>query len=70
MQSSGSYLFKNPELTVKNLSLTLPPQAGEVKVVTPCGHIAMKTLAVFECLYWDHVDAFATRWLGVSILIS
>jgi len=47
MQSSGSNLFKNPELTDKNLSLTLPPQAGEVKVVTPCGHIAMKTLTVF-----------------------
>ena len=33
--SPGSSLLRNPEFTVKSLSLTLPPQVCEIKVVTP-----------------------------------
>ena len=40
---------------------TLPPQAHETKVVTPCAHIEMNTLAVLACLYCDHVADLATK---------
>jgi len=56
--SPGRSLSGNPEFTVKNLSLTLPPQVYEIKVVTPWRHIAIKSLAVFACLYFNHVAAY------------
>ena len=59
--SPGCNLFKNPDCSVKCLSLSLPPQAGEINEVTPCGLIAMNTFTVFEYLYCDHVAAFATK---------
>ena len=33
----------------------------ETKEVIPCGHIAINTLAVFECLYCDHIADLATK---------
>jgi len=60
----GRSLSRNPD---KNLSLTLLPQVCEI---TPWGHVAIKTLAVFVCLYYDHVAAFVTIWDCVSTFIS
>ena len=57
----GNNFERKPQLTVKCLSLILPPQAHETKVVTPCGHIEMNTLAVLACLYCDHVADLATK---------
>ena len=48
------------------LPVTLPSQAEEKKLVTPCGLVAMNMLALSECLYCDLVADLATRFGGVS----
>ena len=68
--SPGNNFCKKQLHTVIYLSLTLPPQAGDMKLVVPYEVVVMETFTVFECLYCDHVVALVTRCDGFSNLIS
>ena len=44
--SPGQRYSRNPELAAINLSLHLPPYAGEMNIIKPHGAIAMRNLIV------------------------
>ena len=68
--SPGKSFLNKPELSVRYLSLTLPPHAFDINEIKPCGVTPMRNLTVSWCLQLDHVIALAIRLDGLSVNIS
>ena len=58
------------EFSVMYLSLAHPPQPFEINVITPCGLIPIRNLAVVWHLYWDNIADLASRLEGFLTKIS
>ncbi|GFY59103.1 hypothetical protein TNIN_277781 [Trichonephila inaurata madagascariensis] len=68
--SPGRICSKNPLSCINCLSEVLPPYSFETNDTLPDGLHAIKNLTVLWLLYWEKVNALASRLKALSIKIS